>query len=90
MVRVKWEKGGSNTCRVGDNGKVDVKFVEECPGTFYFKDHLPRLGKLWSTFGATNLIEIKWGWIGETINMLTTYRTGDEKGVRSIVLFIPM
>ena len=84
VVRVKWEKGGSNICRVGANGKVDLKFVEECPGTIYFKDHLPRLGKLWSTFGATNLIEIKWGWIGVGRLLTCSPRIGQEmsKGLR--------
>ncbi|XP_046559208.1 E3 ubiquitin-protein ligase MIB2-like [Haliotis rubra] len=42
-VRVKWDVGPSNLYRVGHEGKVDVKYVEEAPGLFYYRDNMPVL-----------------------------------------------
>ncbi|XP_071110075.1 E3 ubiquitin-protein ligase MIB2-like [Haliotis cracherodii] len=42
-VRVKWDVGPSNLYRVGHEGKVDLKYVEEAPGMFYYRDNLPVL-----------------------------------------------
>ncbi len=46
VVRVRWEKGDNSlyVYRVGHDGKMDLKFVEESPGFYYYKDHLPLLG----------------------------------------------
>ncbi|KAK6176679.1 hypothetical protein SNE40_014932 [Patella caerulea] len=41
-VRVKWSSGNSNVYRLGaEGGKVDLQFVEESRGTYYYRDHLP-------------------------------------------------
>ncbi|XP_041378055.1 E3 ubiquitin-protein ligase MIB2-like [Gigantopelta aegis] len=42
-VAVTWDNGNSNICRVGANGMMDLKCVEECPGIYYYKDHLPQI-----------------------------------------------
>uniref|UniRef100_F6ZI07 E3 ubiquitin-protein ligase MIB2 n=1 Tax=Monodelphis domestica TaxID=13616 RepID=F6ZI07_MONDO len=45
VASVTWADGTTNVYRVGHKGKVDLKCVVEAPGGFYYKDHLPRLGK---------------------------------------------
>ncbi|KAK3088128.1 hypothetical protein FSP39_015105 [Pinctada imbricata] len=53
-VRVRWDKTGeANVYRVGCKGKVDLKCVSEGSGTYYYKDHLPVLGKSGSS-GSPN------------------------------------
>ena len=47
VASVTWESGGNNVYRVGHKGKVDLKYIEDGIGGFYYKEHLPRLGKLW-------------------------------------------
>lgn len=43
-VRVSWQTGKDNLCRLGYNGKVDLKYVSDAPGDLYYQDHLPILG----------------------------------------------
>lgn len=45
VASVTWADGTTNVYRVGHKGKVDLKCVGEATGGFYYKDHLPRLGK---------------------------------------------
>ncbi|XP_072464630.1 E3 ubiquitin-protein ligase MIB2 isoform X4 [Notamacropus eugenii] len=45
VASVTWADGTTNVYRVGHKGKVDLKCVVEAPGGFYYKEHLPRLGK---------------------------------------------
>ncbi|XP_064610755.1 E3 ubiquitin-protein ligase MIB2-like [Liolophura sinensis] len=45
-VSVVWSSGSKNNYRVGYKGKVDLKYVQEASGGFYYKDHLPVLGKV--------------------------------------------
>ncbi|XP_063451149.1 E3 ubiquitin-protein ligase MIB2 isoform X26 [Pan paniscus] len=45
VASVTWADGTTNVYRVGHKGKVDLKCVGEAAGGFYYKDHLPRLGK---------------------------------------------
>ncbi|XP_038603316.1 E3 ubiquitin-protein ligase MIB2 [Tachyglossus aculeatus] len=45
VASVTWADGTTNVYRVGHKGKVDLKCVAEAPGGFYYKDHLPQLGK---------------------------------------------
>ncbi|KAM4872488.1 E3 ubiquitin-protein ligase MIB2 isoform 4-T5 [Thomomys bottae] len=45
VASVTWADGTTNVYRVGHKGKVDLKCVGEAPGGFYYKEHLPRLGK---------------------------------------------
>ena len=51
LVRVQWPNGVSNTYRLGFHGNVDLRCVEEEVGPFYYRDHLPLLGKLWKKKG---------------------------------------
>ena len=46
LVRVQWPGGVANSYRLGLDGKVDLKCVEEGVGPFYYRDHLPLLGEL--------------------------------------------
>ncbi|XP_021360864.1 E3 ubiquitin-protein ligase MIB2-like [Mizuhopecten yessoensis] len=43
-VKVKWPNDESNVYRVGSQGKVDVKCVEEAQGFYYYREHLPVAG----------------------------------------------
>ncbi|XP_067423319.1 E3 ubiquitin-protein ligase MIB2 isoform X2 [Emydura macquarii macquarii] len=45
VASVTWSDGTTNVYRVGHKGKVDLKCIVEAPGGFYYKEHLPRLGK---------------------------------------------
>ncbi|KAK7473302.1 hypothetical protein BaRGS_00035434 [Batillaria attramentaria] len=41
LVNVQWSSGLCNSYRLGFQGRVDLKFVEEEVGPFYYRDHLP-------------------------------------------------
>ncbi|XP_041501317.1 E3 ubiquitin-protein ligase MIB2 isoform X6 [Microtus oregoni] len=45
VASVTWADGTTNVYRVGHKGKVDLKCVGEAAGGFYYKEHLPKLGK---------------------------------------------
>ncbi|XP_015273446.1 PREDICTED: E3 ubiquitin-protein ligase MIB2 [Gekko japonicus] len=45
VASVTWADGTTNVYRVGHKGKVDLKCIVEASGGFYYKEHLPRLGK---------------------------------------------
>ncbi|XP_025906749.1 E3 ubiquitin-protein ligase MIB2 isoform X1 [Nothoprocta perdicaria] len=45
VASVVWSDGNKNVYRVGHKGKVDLKCVVEAPGGFYYKEHLPKLGR---------------------------------------------
>ncbi|KAM8954859.1 E3 ubiquitin-protein ligase MIB2 isoform 3-T3 [Lycaon pictus] len=45
VASVTWADGTTNVYRVGHKGKVDLKCVNEAAGGFYYKEHLPKLGK---------------------------------------------
>ncbi|XP_046557960.1 E3 ubiquitin-protein ligase MIB2-like [Haliotis rubra] len=40
MVKVVWDCGNTGSYPAAHEGKVEVKFVTEYPGTFYYRDHL--------------------------------------------------
>ncbi|KAK6175250.1 hypothetical protein SNE40_013753 [Patella caerulea] len=41
-IRVKWSPDSVNVYRLGaEGGKIDLQFVEESRGVFYYRDHLP-------------------------------------------------
>lgn len=50
VANVTWSSGMTNVYRLGHKGKVDIKYTEAAEGGFYFRDHLPILGKLQSLF----------------------------------------
>ena len=46
VANVFWVSSGStNVYRLGHKGKVDIKYMEDSAGIFYYKDHLPVLGQ---------------------------------------------
>lgn len=45
VASVTWTNGTTNVYRMGHKGKVDLKYVSDGQGGFYYKDHLPKLGK---------------------------------------------
>ncbi|KAM9505804.1 E3 ubiquitin-protein ligase MIB2-like isoform 5-T6 [Salvelinus alpinus] len=45
VASVTWSNGTTNVYRLGHKGKVDLKYVSEVQGGFYYKDHLPKLGE---------------------------------------------
>lgn len=48
---VEWlTTGTTNVYRVGHKGKVDIKYVQEGDGGFYYRDHLIVFGKKTKTF----------------------------------------
>lgn len=53
VASVTWSNGTTNVYRMGHKGKVDLKYVSDGQGGFYYKDHLPKLGK---THGMHSLV----------------------------------
>uniref|UniRef100_A0A7M4F790 E3 ubiquitin-protein ligase MIB2 n=1 Tax=Crocodylus porosus TaxID=8502 RepID=A0A7M4F790_CROPO len=45
VASVTWTDSTTNVYRVGHKGKVDLKCIVEALGGFYYKEHLPKLGK---------------------------------------------
>lgn len=45
-IAVRWDAGGAYEYRVGHDGKVDIKCLKATSGYAYYKDHLPKFGKL--------------------------------------------
>ncbi|XP_033725516.1 E3 ubiquitin-protein ligase MIB2-like [Pecten maximus] len=56
-VKVKWPNNESNVYRVGSQGKVDVKCVEDAQGFYYYRGHLPVAGAKADT-GAKSKVPI--------------------------------
>lgn len=46
VASVTWSNGTTNVYRMGHKGKVDLKYVSDGQGGFYYKDHLPKLGRI--------------------------------------------
>lgn len=45
VAKITWASTGStNVYRLGHKGKVDLKYIQDAIGGFYFRDHLPVLG----------------------------------------------
>lgn len=45
VASVTWASGSTNVYRLGHKGNVDLKFVQAASGGFYYRDHMPILGK---------------------------------------------
>lgn len=45
VANVMWQSGSTNVYRIGHKGKVDLKYVVDAPGYFYYPEHLPVLGQ---------------------------------------------
>lgn len=50
VASVTWSNGTTNVYRMGHKGKVDLKYVSDVQGGFYFKEHLPNLGNVEEMF----------------------------------------
>lgn len=46
VANVSWVSGSTNVYRLGHKGNVDLKYVVPTNGGFYYKDHMPVLGRL--------------------------------------------
>ncbi|XP_072016156.1 E3 ubiquitin-protein ligase MIB2-like [Amphiura filiformis] len=58
-VRVQWPSGQANNYRMGHNGKVDVRYIQEGYGGFYYRDHLPELDLGKTPFYITSGDQVK-------------------------------
>lgn len=47
VASVTWSNGTTNVYRMGHKGKVDLKYVSDVQGGFYYKEHLPKLGNIY-------------------------------------------
>ena len=56
-VLVEWPHGVAISYRLGLHGNVDIMCVEEEVGPFYYRDHLPLLGKV-SNVVPNNLLRL--------------------------------
>lgn len=45
VANVSWVSGSTNVYRLGHKGNVDLKYVQSASGGFYYRDHMPILGK---------------------------------------------
>lgn len=45
VANVSWTTGSTNVYRLGHKGNVDLKYVVATTGGYYYKDHMPVLGK---------------------------------------------
>ncbi|XP_062855241.1 E3 ubiquitin-protein ligase MIB2 isoform X2 [Trichomycterus rosablanca] len=45
VASVTWSSGTTNVYRMGHKGKVDLKYVCDGQGGYYYKEHLPKLGE---------------------------------------------
>lgn len=61
VASVTWSNGTTNVYRMGHKGKVDLKYVSDVQGGFYYKEHLPKLGNIYLViylFTYTNIMKI--------------------------------
>ena len=49
VASVSWVTGSTNVYRLGHKGNVDLKYIQPATGGFYYRDHMPILGK-WKFF----------------------------------------
>ena len=45
VANITWASGMTNVYRLGHKGKADLKYIESAEGPYYYRDHLPVLGK---------------------------------------------
>ncbi|KAG2459186.1 E3 ubiquitin-protein ligase MIB2 isoform X1 [Polypterus senegalus] len=45
VASVTWSNGTTNVYRMGHKGKVDLKYISDVAGGYYYKEHLPKLGE---------------------------------------------
>lgn len=44
VASVTWSSGSTNVYRLGHKGKVDLKYIQDAAGGYFYRDHLPVLG----------------------------------------------
>ncbi|GIY32353.1 hypothetical protein CEXT_691571 [Caerostris extrusa] len=49
VANVTWSSGATNVYRLGHKGKVDLKYIQDAVGGYYYRDHLPILGQVEAT-----------------------------------------
>lgn len=45
VANVSWVSGSTNVYRLGHKGNVDLKYIQPAAGGYYYRDHMPVLGK---------------------------------------------
>lgn len=45
VANIAWDSGSTNVYRLGHKGKIDLKYIQDAGGGFYYRDHLLKLGK---------------------------------------------
>lgn len=45
VANVSWVSGSTNVYRLGHKGNVDLKYIQAASGGFYYRDHMPILGR---------------------------------------------
>lgn len=64
VASVTWSNGTTNVYRMGHKGKVDLKYVSDGQGGYYYKEHLPKLGVnggkglLWTSIASYVFLKI--------------------------------
>lgn len=52
VANVSWVTGSTNVYRLGHKGNVDLKYLQPAAGGYYYRDHMPILGKNFVVFLA--------------------------------------
>ena len=45
VANIAWDSGSTNVYRLGHKGKIDLKYLQDASGGFYYREHLLKLGK---------------------------------------------
>lgn len=45
VANVTWVTGSTNVYRLGHKGNVDLKYLQAAIGGYYYREHMPILGK---------------------------------------------
>lgn len=45
VANVSWGTGSTNVYRLGHKGNVDLRYIQAASGGYYYRDHMPILGK---------------------------------------------
>ena len=56
VANVSWVTGSTNVYRLGHKGNVDLKYIAATCGGYYYKDHMPVLGKSVDNFFCSHIL----------------------------------
>lgn len=45
VANVSWVSGSTNVYRLGHKGNVDLRYLQAASGGYYYRDHMPILGR---------------------------------------------